>query len=321
MTDKNQNTNNHKFRVAFFGTPDFAVPALQALLSMPEIDMVTAVTQPDKPVGRKQELTAPPVKKLSEKYNLPVCQPERIKSTKFDQCLSDLELDVAIVVAYGKIIPEKVLDMPKHGWLNIHGSLLPKFRGASPIQAAILNGETETGVTLMKIDAGLDTGAIIKQKIIPISNEDNFESLHDKLALLGADILKDSLIDYLNEKLKPIPQDDSIATKTAIIKKEDGRIDWTKDAQQIARQIRAYYPWPGSFCKHDRKTLKIHSADISDAKIQLDPGKISYTDNSILIGSGKGNLKILKLQLEGKRLQTANEFINGNPDFKNAQLE
>ncbi|MFA6524844.1 MAG: methionyl-tRNA formyltransferase [Patescibacteria group bacterium] len=320
MVSKKDEVNDSKFRVAFFGTPDFAVPALQALLSMPEIYVLAAVTQPDKPAGRKQELTAPPIKKLAEQYNLPVCQPERIKSVKFEQCLRNVNLDLAIVVAYGKIIPEKVLDIPKYGWLNIHGSLLPKYRGASPIQAAILNDEKETGITLMKIDAGLDTGAIINQKTIPIMSGDNFESLHDKLALLGADILKSSLLDYLNGKLKPVPQDDLKATKTLIIKKEDGKIDWSKDASVIARHIRAYNPWPGSFCKYYNKTLKIHSAEIADAKVQLSPGKISYIDNSLVIGCGKGNLKVTELQLEGKRLQTANEFINGIPDFRNAQL-
>ncbi|MFA6271605.1 MAG: methionyl-tRNA formyltransferase [Patescibacteria group bacterium] len=319
MTTERSETDN-KFRIAFFGTPDFAVPALQTLLSMPEIYMVAAVTQPDKPVGRKQELTAPPVKKLAEKYKLPVCQPERIKSVKFEQCLRNVNLDLAIVVAYGKIIPEKVLDIPRYGWLNIHGSLLPRYRGASPIQAAILNDEKETGVTLMKIDAGLDTGAIIKQKMIPISHDDNFESLHDKLATLGADILRESLLDYLYGKLKPVPQEDSRATKTAIIKKEDGRIVWTKDASEIVRHIRAYNPWPGAFCKHNNKTVKISSAEISDTNLGLKPGEVSYQNNSIFVGCGKGNLKVIKLQLEGKRLQTANEFINGNPGFKEIQL-
>ncbi|MBU2229050.1 methionyl-tRNA formyltransferase [Patescibacteria group bacterium] len=311
---------NWKFRVAFFGTPNFAVPALKALLKMSELTMVTVVTQPDKPVGRKQEIISPPVKKIAEKHQVPVCQPDRIKSVKFEKCVREVDLDVAIVVAYGKIIPQKLLDIPRLGWLNIHGSLLPKYRGAAPIQAAILDGEKETGVTLMKINEGLDTGDIIARKITSIDPTENFESLHDKLASLGADLLVESLLDYLNGKLKPEPQENSIATETAIIKKDDGKINWTKDAEHIERHIRAYNPWPGAFCKHNSKTFKVHSAELLSESIHLSPGKVIYEDGSLIVGCGNGSLKLIKVQLEGKKPQKATQFINGNPDFKEAQL-
>lgn len=313
-------TTIQKFRTAFFGTPDFALPVLQALFDMPEINLVAVFTQPDKPMGRKQILTSPPVKILAEKYNIPVCQPERIKSVKFEQCFSDLELDVTIVVAYGKIIPEKILQTPKHGWLNIHGSLLPKYRGASPIQGAILGGESETGVTLMKIDAGLDTGDIISQESIPISTGDDFLSLHDKLSQLGAEVIKDALVNYLNGKIIPIPQHEPTATKTSIIKKEDGKIDWSKDSVEIGRHIRAYNPWPGAFCKYDNRTVKIYTAEVSDMDLDLKPGEVSFKDNSLFVGCGKGILRVNRLQLEGKKPQMAREFINGNSDFIKAQL-
>lgn len=320
MSKEKAQQQGKKFRVAFFGTPDFAVPVLEALMDIPEITMVTVVTQPDKPIGRKQVVTSTPVKKVAEKYQVPVCQPDRIKSVKFEKCARDVDLDIAIVVAYGKIIPQKLLDIPKQGWINIHGSLLPKYRGASPIQAAILSGEKETGVTLMKIDEGLDTGDIISQKKIPIDSTDNFESLHDKLSHLGADLMKESLLDYLNGKIKSKPQDNSIATKTAIIKKDDGKIDWTKNAEDIEHHVRAYNPWPGSFCKFNSKTFKILSVELATEDIQLNPGKVVYKDNSLIIGCGKGLLKLTKVQLEGKKPQTAVEFVNGNPDFKEAQL-
>lgn len=319
MLEEGQNQGK-RFRVAFFGTPDFAVPALEALLDIPQITLVAVVTQPDKPVGRKQKITSPPVKVVAEKHHVPVCQPDRIKSVKFEKCVGEVDLDVAIVVAYGKIIPAKLLAVPKQGWLNIHGSLLPKYRGASPIQAAILNGEEEAGVTLMKIDEGLDTGDTIAQKSIPIEVSDNFESLHHKLSNLGADLLKETLLDYLNNKLKPVPQDNTIATETTIIRKDDGKIDWTKDAEYIDRHIRAFNPWPGSFCKYNGRTFKIHSAALSTEDQALDPGEIAFRDGSLVIGCGKGSLKLIKVQLEGKKPQTAAEFINGNPDFKEAQL-
>lgn len=314
------NVNNHKFRTAFFGTPDFALPTLKALLSMRHINLVAVITQPDKPTGRSRVLTAPPVKTFAEKNNVQVFQPAKIRTDDFEKFIDNLKLDLAIVVAYGKLIPENLLLIPKYGWLNVHGSLLPKYRGASPIHSAILNGENETGVTLMMIDKGLDTGAMIAKKVIKIEGSDDFISLHDKLAKLGGETVEEFLIDYLEGKIKPTPQNDKESSTTKIIKKEDGRIDWHNDAERIFRQIKAYRIWPGSYFKYNGRSIKIHSADLERNKHSLKPGETEYSDHSLLVGCGSGILKVNSLQPEGKKIQQASEFINGNPEFKKTQL-
>lgn len=310
----------NKYSAIFFGTPDFAVPVLNSIIKLPFLNLKTVVTQPDKPVGRKQELTPPPVKKVALDNNISVLQPEKIKGEEFEKEVKKLKPDVAIIVAYGRIVPENLLAIPEFGFLNIHASLLPKFRGASPIQTAILEGEKETGVTLMKIDAGLDTGPVIFQKEINIDPDDNFETLHDKLAKLGAELLEQSLQDYLEGKIFPTTQNNYQATDSKIIKKEDGRIDWQKSARHIERQIRAFTPWPGAYCGCSNKRLKIIEAKVSDINAVLEPGQVSAEHQSIIIGCGQGNLEIVAVQLEGKKTQPIFEFIKGHPEFCNAQL-
>jgi len=323
------------YKTLFFGTPDFAVSVLETLIALPYLDLQAVFTQPDKPVGRKQTLTPPPVKVTAEKNNLPVFQPEKIKSEEFEEQLKQLSPEIIIVVAYGKIIPKNLLAIPKYGWLNVHASLLPKYRGASPIQQAILDGESQTGVTLMKIDAGLDTGPIIAQKPINIKPNDNFETLHDKLSRLGADLVKKSLLNYLESKLNPQAQDNSQATTTKIIKKEDGRIDWTKPADYLERQIRAFTPWPGAFCFWSRNTkneqkeltnshieqrLKIIEASVADDSTKLLPGQTKTINESVIVGCSQDNLELKKIQLEGKKPQSVAEFIKGYPEFGQTQL-
>ncbi|PIY97110.1 MAG: methionyl-tRNA formyltransferase [Candidatus Kerfeldbacteria bacterium CG_4_10_14_0_8_um_filter_42_10] len=312
---------NKKYNAVFFGTPYFAVPVLESIIKLPYLDLKAVVTQPDKPAGRKQELAPPPVKTVALDNDVSVLQLEKIKGEEFEREFKKLNPDVAIIVAYGRIIPQNLLDIPQYGFLNIHASLLPKYRGASPIQYAILEGEKETGVTLMKIDQGLDTGPIISQKQIDIAPGDNFETLHNKLAKLGAVLLEESLPDYLGSKIPPASQNEFHATGTKIIEKEDGRIDWNKSAKRIERQIRAFAPWPGAYCWYNNKRLKIIEAALAESVINLEPGKVGSRDKSVLVGCGKGNLKLKIIQLEGKKPQPISEFIKGYPEFCKARLE
>ncbi|MFA5052167.1 MAG: methionyl-tRNA formyltransferase [Patescibacteria group bacterium] len=315
------------YKTIFFGTPDFAVPVLSALADLRFIHLVSVVTQPDKPVGRKQTLTPPPVKAWSVKNNLPVWQPTSIKSNVFLEQFKSVTPDVCIVVAYGKIIPANLLDIPPHGWLNIHASLLPKYRGASPIQAAILNGEQETGVTLMKIDAGLDTGPSIAQEKVPLAPDENFATLHDRLSQLGTELIKRSLLPYLTGEIQPVPQDNAQASLTKIIDKTDGRIEWKKSAAEIDRQIRAYTPWPGAYCFWKPTTsnstelrLKILSAKLVDTGHRLLPGQTAVDNGHIIVGCGQGTLDLIEVQLEGKKPLPTGEFTKGYPGFKQTVL-
>lgn len=308
------------YKIIFFGTPDFAVPSLRAILTLPYSQLIAVITQPDKPVGRKKILTPPPVKLVAQENNLPVLQPERIKTKQFKEKLKQLAPDVVIIVAYGKIIPQNLLEIPKYGWLNIHASLLPKYRGASPIPAVILNGEKETGVSLMKIDTGLDTGPIISKKKIEIQPNDNFQTLHDKLSRLGAELLQESLLDYLKGNLTLKPQDNTKATTTKIIKKEDGRIEWSKPAEYIERHIRAFNPWPGAFCFYNKKRLKIIEATLSKDNSKLKPGQTKSTNGLVIVGCGQGNLELKKIQLEGKKPQAIINFLRGYSGFGQTKL-
>lgn len=309
-----------RYKILFFGTPDFAVPVLETLFSLPEIELTGVFTQPDKPVGRKQALTPPPVKVTAREKGLKIWQPEKLKTKEIEEQLKSLSPDVCMVVAYGKIIPKNLLAIPKFGWLNVHGSLLPKYRGASPIQAAILHGDTKTGVTLMQIDHGLDTGNMIIKKEIKIESTDNFQSLHDKLSALGAEIIKDSLFDYLEGKLRPQPQDSALATETKIINKEDGQIDWKRPAVEIERQIRAYTPWPGAFCFWNNKRIIIINARMAESRDKLPAGQTKRIKDNLIVGCGSDNLELKVIQMEGKKSMAAADFLKGNPNFEKTQL-
>ncbi len=311
---------NKKYQLAFFGTPEFAVPALQALLTLPQISTIAVVTQPDKPVGKKQVLTPPPIKILADKNHLTVLQPDKINTDILATQLKSLRPDVCVVVAYGKIIPKKLLSIPPHGWLNVHASLLPKYRGASPIQAAILNGEQKTGVTLMQIDAGLDTGPIIKQAELAVSPVETSSTLHDKLSTLGAELLRQELDNFLKGKIHPRPQNHAQATLTKIIKKEDGKIDWHNPAEYIERQIRAYTPWPGAYCWWNNKRLKIIQAQVAKENKSQSPGEVFRHDSAASVACRKGSLQLQTLQLEGKKIQPITEFLKGYPAFISSTL-
>lgn len=317
------NKTKNKIKAVFIGTPDFAVPSLKALVDDGQFDVIAVVTQPDKKVGRKQIITPPPVKVEAKNHGIPIFQPDKILNIK-DEIL-DLKPDLIIVIAYAQIIPEDILNIPKYGVVNVHGSLLPKYRGASCIQAALLNGDKKTGVTIMKMDKGLDTGPILAQDEIVISEKDTFGSLYVKLSELGAKILTSSLIKYVVGEIKPVAQNNDKASYVGLLKKQDGEIDWKKDADEIERHVRAMFPWPGAFTflgnkeqeiKNKKLSLKIkevqhQSLNINEYKI----GEIFLHNNELAVQCGKNSLIIKKLQLEGKKEVNADEFKLGYKKF------
>jgi len=311
-------------KIVFMGTPDFGASVLNSLIK--KSNVIAVVTQPDKKVGRDQILTASPIKKLALQQNIEVLQPERIKgNAEFVKRLKDLQADLIVVVAYGLILPKEVIELPKFGVVNVHASLLPKYRGASPIQAAILNGDKKTGVTIMLIDEQLDHGPILSQKDLKISKTETFETLHDKLAVLGANLLIKTLPDYLDGRVKSQEQDHSLATFCKRITKIEGKIDWSKSGQEIERMVRAFYPWPGAWTTWNNKNLKIlaASADTFDrlSMTASAVGEVLEVKGGIAVACGKDALEILELQLEGKKPMVAKEFLNGYPEIVGSILK
>jgi methionyl-tRNA formyltransferase len=300
-----------KLRIVFFGTPEFAVPSLQELIDRGEL-IAAVVTQPDRPVGRGQQVKLTPVKELALKHNLPVLQPERVRASEFLETFRPLRPELAVVVAFGQIFPQALLDIPRHGFINVHSSLLPAYRGAAPINRAIINGDTETGATIMQLDAGMDTGAILLQEPAPILPEDTAQSLHDRLAKLGAKLLGTAL-DQLRQGLwQPVAQDEARATYAAIMKKEDGLIDWNKDAGSLVNQTRGMTPWPGCFTYLDGKILKIHRAEVIEKSCGMQPGTVIAAESGgIEVAAGRGSVLLQEVQLEGKKRMAARDFLKG----------
>jgi methionyl-tRNA formyltransferase len=309
---------NNKLKIIFAGTPDFATPSLSALLEDNRFNIIAVITSPDKPIGRKQEMTPPPVKKLAMEKNIEVWQPEKIKEVA--EKIKNAKPDFLVVVAYGKLVPESVLSLPKYGCVNVHGSILPRFRGASVIQAPILAGDTESGVTVMLMDKGLDTGPILKIAKTKIDNNETGESLHDKLSILGAQTLPEVLIDLASGKIKPQAQEGE-SFYCPETKKENGKIDWSKSAIEIERMIRAYTPWPGTFTVFEHqpsvnKTIKILAAESEILPInKYGAGKVFLNDGKLCVQCGEGSLLIDKLQIEGGKPLLSDEFLRGRPDF------
>jgi len=303
-----------KLKVIFFGTPEFSLPSLQALLESPDFEVITVVTQEDKKVGRRQELTKPPVKKLAEHNNIPVLQPHNLRRNRpFTDLMKKLATDFIVVVAYGKIIPAEILDLPKYGCINVHASLLPKYRGASPIEAALLHGDTETGISIMKMNEKLDGGDICLIQKIQITAQDNAETLGIKLSFAGGSILPHVLKDMASGEIRCISQEESKSSYCGKIKKDDGLIDVNRlNALEILNCIRAYTPWPACFLNVDGKRLKIIDAR-TDLQRNAPPGSIMELKNGMIgIGTKKGLLIPEKVQLEGKKVMTIQEFLRGN---------
>jgi len=294
----------------FCGTPPFAVPTLEKLAAMGHrIPLV--VTQPDRPKGRGLEQVPSAVKQSAQKLRLPITQPDRIKTNdEFRAQLTSINPDAIIVVGYGRIIPQWMLDLPPLGNINLHASLLPKYRGAAPIQWAIANAETVTGNTTMRLDAGLDTGDILLQQEMPIASDDTSETLARRLAEMGAGLLVETLHGLASGAIHPRQQDDSQATLAPILKKEDGQIDFSCTAQEILNRLRAFQPWPGAYTKFRGKSLQILKAHPSSG--QVSPAQIEVAGDHLIAGCGQNtSLQILELQLEGKKRTTAKDFIQG----------
>jgi methionyl-tRNA formyltransferase len=314
------------YRVIFFGTSDFSVPSLEALLKDDRFEVVAVVTKLDAPIGRHQVLTPPPIKVLAQEHDIQVLQFEKIKTDETYEMLKQVQhdegvqddkgVDAYVVVSYGKIIPQRILDLPKRGCINVHGSLLPKWRGASCVQAAIAAGDAKSGVTIMMMDAEMDHGDILAQKEATISADETGGELHDRLAELGAESLPDVLAGYLQGDIKPQPQDHPQATYCKLLTRDDGKIDWSKPADEIERLVRAYNPWPGTWTEWDRKRIKLINVKRITHNEKLQPtveiGRPNIQDGKICVCCGDGNqLEILELQPEGKKVMLSKEYIIG----------
>ena len=300
-------------KILFMGTPDFALFSLCALVEAGE-DIIGVVTQPDKPKGRGYTLTPPPVKVYALEKNIPVYQPNTLRGEEFANLLEELSPDLIVVVAYGKILPANVLDFPKYGCINVHGSLLPAYRGAAPMQRAVMEGQTETGITTMMMDVGLDTGDMLLVGKVAIEENDNFETIHDKLGECGAQTLLATLKELRAGTLTRIKQDDSLATYAAKIEKADCLIDFTKSANEVHNQIRGLSPIPLSFTyTPDGKMLKVTSTEIAKREGTLAPcgTVLSLTGGKIEVACGVGSINILSVLPEGKKRMAVSDFING----------
>lgn len=294
-------------RIVFMGTPHFAVASLLACAEVGEV--VAVVTQPDKPQGRGQELGMPPVKEAALARGWSVLQPTKIRGTGFAEQLRALRPEVAVVAAYGKILPKDVLEAPTRGCLNVHASLLPRFRGAAPIQWAIASGDERTGVCLMQMDEGLDTGPVLARRELAIASDDTSQSLHDKLALLGSALLREELPRFFRGELIPTAQPSEGVVLAPLIDKEHGRLDFTLPAQVLERRIRAFTPWPGAFTHFEGKLFKVHRAEVADGSGR--PGTVLRTGAAIEVACGEGSLRLLEVQPEGKRRMSAAELSAG----------
>jgi methionyl-tRNA formyltransferase len=298
-------------KIVFMGTPDFAVPCLQRLIS--DVHEVAGVfTQPDKPKGRKGVLTPPPVKVLAEKEGIKVFQPASLKDGEAVGILKDIMPELIIVVAYGKILPPEIIRLPAFGCINIHASLLPKYRGAAPIQWAVINGEEVTGITSMQMDEGLDTGDMLLKEQVPIGENETAGELWERLSFVGADVMSKTVTELINGTLTPEKQDDSLSSYAKMLSKELSPVDWRRSAKEIHNQIRGLSPWPSATAEKDGKTIKLHASRLCEA-IKGEPGEIVENDGRLIVACGNGeSVEIISLQAEGKKAMTAAEFLRGN---------
>ncbi|MCH5254621.1 MAG: methionyl-tRNA formyltransferase [Lachnospiraceae bacterium] len=301
-------------KIVYMGTPDFSVGALEALIKAGH-QITAVVTQPDKPKGRGKELQMSPVKQCALKYDIPVFQPVKIKAQEEVSILRNFEADIFIVAAFGQILSEEILKMPRFGCINIHASLLPKYRGAGPIQRVILEGEKETGITIMQMDQGIDTGDILLQSAFPIDPKETGDSLHDKLAEEGARLIVEALEKIEAGEITPRKQKEEEASYAGMLQKSMGRIDWNKDAAQIERMVRGLNSWPSAYTTYRGKTLKIWDSDISEnetASEEVVPGMVTAVKkDAIYVRTGEKELRITELQLEGKKRMAVKDFLLG----------
>lgn len=295
-------------KIVFWGTPDFAVPSLKILLENNH-QVKAVVTSPDKERGRGQRVSFTPVKDFALQNNIPILQPEKLKSEEFILGLKKFDVDLYVVVAF-KILPREIFAIPRYGSFNLHASLLPKFRGAAPIQWTLINGESETGVTTFSLEDKVDTGNIYLQKKIAILPEDNFGTLHDKLSLLGAEVVLDTVNEIENGTANMIKQSDELATPAPKVTKELMQIDWNKSAKEVHNLVRAFSPFPGAFFVHESKVIKIFQTKI-DNSINLSPGEILQKKEQLFIGCGEGTVEVIEIQYEGRKKMSTSEFLRG----------
>jgi methionyl-tRNA formyltransferase len=305
-------------RVIFMGTPEFAVPSLHVLLKTTRVAGV--VTQPDRPAGRGQKLIESPVKRIAREAGVPFIQPQKLREPEVMATLNAWQPDLIVVAAFGQILKPAVLDLPPHGCLNVHASLLPRWRGAAPIAAAIAAGDAETGITLMQMDAGLDTGPMLAKCVEPIQPVDTTATLTERLAARGADLLSEKLTAYLAGELPPQPQDDAQATYAPQLKKEDGHLDFTRSAAELERRVRALTPWPGAFALWRGQPVKILRAAVAD-QARGEPGEVVSLAEGVAVACTQGALRLLEIQPAGKRAMPAADFARGARNFIGSRLE
>ena len=297
-------------KIIYMGTPQFAVPPLRALRHAGH-DIIAVVTRTDKPAGRGKVLTPPPVKTAALDLGVPVQQPKRVRAPESVAAIQALAPDVIVVAAYGQILPKELLELPTYGCINIHASLLPAYRGAAPVNWAIINGEPETGVTIMQMDEGMDTGAMLLREAVAIGPRDTTGSMLEKLSLLGSRMVVEALAGLADGTLTPVPQDHGKATLAPLLKKEDGRIDWDRPAAEIHNRVRGLFPWPGAYTHLDGRLVKILESDVVEGSGE--PGAfIGGPHGTLHVGTGKGLLRVVTLQPEGKKPMTAAEFLRGH---------
>ena len=289
------------------GSPDFALRSLRALANVYEV--VGVVTQPDRASGRGRELKAPPVKRLAQELGIPTIQPEKLRAPEAMHQLRKWNPDLIVVAAFGQILRSDVLDLPRYGCINVHASLLPRWRGAAPIHAAILHGDEETGVTIMKMDVGLDTGPILTQRSIRLTRQDTAASVTETLSQLGAELLIETLPDYLSGKLQPVPQPEEGVTYAPMLKKEEGRLDFMRPAEELERGVRAFHPWPGAFVDFDGSLLKVHRVHVEKGNVQA--GERLIYRNQPAVGTGNGILVLDEVQPAGKKAMSGKSFLAG----------
>ncbi len=301
-------------RIIYMGTPDFAVPTLETLIQSKH-EVIAVITQPDKPKGRGKAMQFPPVKNKALEYGIPVYQPVKVRDPSFIEQMKEWEPDAIVVAAFGQILPKAVLDLPRYGCINVHASLLPKYRGAAPIQWAIINGEKETGITTMFMDVGLDTGDMLKKAVIPIEAKETGESLHDKLAALGGPLILETLEELENGTAVRTKQDDAQSCYAKMLTKSLGNIDWSQSAVQIERLIRGLNAWPSAYTKWEDKTLKIWAADVIDGNKEgaVAGEVVERQKKALIVQTGEGRLSLKEVQLQGKKRMEIDVFLRGYP--------
>lgn len=330
--DESAMVTDRPVRVIFMGTPEFAVPSLRALAHVALghgdadwLEIVSVVTRPDKPAGRGRQVVYSPVKQFALDAGLPIYQPGPLRRPEVQAALRELAPDIILVAAFGQLLPQETLDLPAHGCLNVHASLLPRWRGASPIAGAIRAGDAETGVTIMRMDIGLDTGDIVSARATPIGVDETTGALTDRLATLGAELLMDTLPDWLARRITPQPQDEALATSTRPLRKEDGRLDWRLSATELSRLVRSVTPWPGAFTTWEGKLLKTLKVTPIARDTDVPPGHcypLPHGDprGALACACGEGALALNVIQLEGKRAVPAADALRGYPALAHATL-